>query len=198
MILNRKTFNEFLKFRHCKLESIEDALDLMTEGCYFGSVDLKDAYYSIPVHENYQKYLKLFWKEAYYQYIVLPNGFSPAVRVFTKVLTTPFKYLRSKKHLSVKHIDDSLLLGETFEICFNNIITTVGLLRDELGFTRWFVIESVKMTTTLTEERRQYIYMFCHNVRSNYQATIRELEQTIGVIVSSFRAVQSKYYPWEF
>ena len=110
MILNLKTFNEFLKFKHCKLESIEDALDLITEGCYFGSVDLKDAYYSIPIHENYQKYLKLFWKEEYYQYIVLPNGFSPAVRVFTKVLTPPFKYLRLKGHLSVKFIDESLLL----------------------------------------------------------------------------------------
>ena len=110
MIVNLNPFNEFLKFKHCKLESIEDALDLITEGCYFGSVDLKDAYYSIPIHENYQKYLKLFWKEEYYQYIVLPNGFSPAVRVFTKVLTPPFKYLRLKGHLSVKFIDESLLL----------------------------------------------------------------------------------------
>ena len=61
MILNLKTFNEGLKFKHCKLESIEDAL--ITEGCYFGSADLKDAYYSIPIHESYQKYLRLFWKE---------------------------------------------------------------------------------------------------------------------------------------
>ena len=96
MILNLKTFNEFLKFKHCKLESIEDALDLITEGCYFWSVDLKDAYYSLYIHENYQKYLKLFWKEAYYQYIALPNGFSPAVRVFTKVLTPSFKYLSQR------------------------------------------------------------------------------------------------------
>ena len=95
MILNVKTFNEFLKFKHCKLDSIEDAFDLITEGCYFGSVDLKDAYYSIPIHEYYQKYLKLFWKEEYYQYIVLTNGFSLALRVFTNVLTPPFKYLRS-------------------------------------------------------------------------------------------------------
>ena len=202
MILNLKTFNEFLKFKHCKLESIEDALDLITEGYYFGSVDLKDAYYSIPIHEDYQKYLKLLWKEAYYQYIALPNGFSPAVRVFTKFLTPPFKYLRSKGHLSVKYIDDSLLLGETFEICLNNIRDTVPLLR-ELGFTihpeksvlvptqqiifLGFVIDSVKMT--ITEERKQFIYMLCQNILSTYQATIRELAQTIGVIVSSFRAV---------
>ena len=168
MILNLKTFNEFLKFKHCKLDSIEDALELITEGCYFGSVDLKDTYYSITIHGDYQKYLKFFWKEEYYQYIVLPNGFSPAVRVFTKVLTPPFKYPRSKGHLSVKHIDDSLLLGKPFEICSKNIRATVALLR-ELGFTihleksvlvptqqivfLGFLIDSVEMTITLTEER---------------------------------------------
>ena len=156
MTLNLKTFNEFFKFKHCKLESIEDALDLIAEGCYIGSVDLKDAYYSIPIHENYQKYLRL-----YYQYIVLPNGFSPAVRVFTKFLTPLFKYLRSKRYLSVKYIDDSLLLEKTFQICFKNIRATVALLQ-ELGFTihpeklgltptqqiifLGFVIDSVKMT----------------------------------------------------
>ena len=33
MILNQKRFNESLKFKHCKRESIEDALDLITDGC---------------------------------------------------------------------------------------------------------------------------------------------------------------------
>ena len=74
-----------------------------------------------------------------------------------------------------------------------------------------FVIGSVKMTITLTEERKQYIYMLCQNILSNYQATIRELAQAIRVIVSSFRAIpygkmyykelkkkkkNAKYSPW--
>ena len=135
---------------------------------------MKDAYYSIPIHENYPKYLKLFWKEEYYQYILLSNGFLPAVRVFTKVLTPPFKYLRSKGYLSVKYIDESLLLGETFEICFNNIRATVAPLR-ELGFkihpeksvlvptqqTTFlaFMIDYVRMTIALNEERKQSIHL---------------------------------------
>ena len=110
-----------------------------------------------------------------------------------QVLTPPFKYLRSKGHLSVKYIDDSLLLGETFEICFNNIRATVALLQ-ELGFTvnpeksvlvpaqqiifLGFVIDSVKMTITLTEERNQSIYTLCQNILLNYQATIKELAQS--------------------
>ena len=36
--------------------------------------------------------------------------------------------------MSVKYIDDSLLLGETFEICFKNIRATAALLQ-ELGLT---------------------------------------------------------------
>ena len=49
MILNLKKFNYFLLVPHCKLESTEDALNLITEDCYFTSVDLNDMYYSIPI-----------------------------------------------------------------------------------------------------------------------------------------------------
>ena len=41
-ILNLKKLNNFLLVPHCKLESTEDALNLITEGCYFASVDLID------------------------------------------------------------------------------------------------------------------------------------------------------------
>ena len=70
--------------------------------------------------------------------------------------------------MSVKYIDDSLFLGEIFQICFKNIRATVALLR-ELEITihpekpvfvptqqiifLGFVIDSVKITITLTEER---------------------------------------------
>ena len=73
----------FWNCKHYKPESTEDALDLTIESCYFETADLKDAWYSIPIHENYQKYLKLFWKGEYYQDIVFRYGFSPSVRVFT-------------------------------------------------------------------------------------------------------------------
>ena len=106
-ILNLKKFNEYVRLRHCKLESIEDALGLVTEGCFFGSVDLKDAYYSIPINRSFQKYLNFFWKGKYYKYVALPNGFSPAVREFTKLMTVPFKHLRESGNLSVKYLDDS-------------------------------------------------------------------------------------------
>ena len=119
-------------------------------------------------------------------------------------MTPLFEYLRSKKHLSIKYIDDSLLLGKTFEIYFNNIRATVALLQ-ELGFTIHpeksvllprqqiiflvFVIDSARMAITLSEEKKQCVYAFYQNILSNYQARIIELAQTIEVIVSSLRVV---------
>ena len=72
---------------HCKRESTGDTINLITEGCYFASVDLKDAYYRIPIHEDFQKYLKMYWGNYFFKYTVLPNDFAPAVREFTKVMS---------------------------------------------------------------------------------------------------------------
>ena len=79
------------------------------------------------MNADFQKYLKLYWKQEYYQHVVLSNGFSPHVIVLTKVLPTSFKYLTSKGHISVKYIDKSLLIGETFHICFKDIQVTAEL-----------------------------------------------------------------------
>lgn len=65
IILNLKRFNGFLKFKHWKLEFAEYVLAL--EGCYFGSVDVKDAHYSISINEDYQKDLKIYYKKENYK-----------------------------------------------------------------------------------------------------------------------------------
>ena len=204
-ILNLKKFNSFLVVPHCKLESIEDALNLITQGCYFASVDLKDAYYSVPINKDFQKFLKLYFDEMFFQFVVLPNGFAPAVQNFTKIMIPPFRHLRSKGHLSVKYLDDSLLIGESVIACLDNVIDTIKLLRN-LGFTihpeksvltptqkitfLGFILDSVKMTITLTKERKEKIYGSCTSLLDKDGSTvIRELAQTIGNLVSAFRAV---------
>ena len=149
--------------------------------------------------------MKMQWENYYFNYTVLPNGFAPAVRELTKFIYPPFKHLRSKGHLSVKYLDDSLLIGETARICLNNVTDTVNLLRS-LGFTihpdksvfvptqkitfLGFIIDSVKMTITLTEERKEKIYDNCSSLlQSNKNITVRELAQTTGTFVAAFTAI---------
>ena len=62
----------------------------------------------------------------YCQYIVLPNGFLSAVSLY-KSFDSSIYYLRSEGLWSVKYIDNSQLIRETFEIFFKNIRASVAL-----------------------------------------------------------------------
>ena len=39
------------------MESINQVIDIVRPNVYMASIDLKDAFYSIPIHQEYQEYL---------------------------------------------------------------------------------------------------------------------------------------------
>ena len=45
--------------------------------------DIKDAYYSIPIYEPHQKFLKFEYKSRLFKFTVLPNGYTEGTRKFT-------------------------------------------------------------------------------------------------------------------
>ena len=55
MILNLKSLNEFVVYQHFKMDNILTALKLMRPKCFMASVDLKDAYYSVPIASEDRK-----------------------------------------------------------------------------------------------------------------------------------------------
>ena len=68
--------------------------------------DLKNAFYSVLVASHYQNYLKLFANQ-YLKFTCMPNGYDPAMRIFTKITKVPFSVLRMQGHTSIVYIDDS-------------------------------------------------------------------------------------------
>ena len=95
---------------------------------------MKYAYHSIPVNKFDRKYLRIDWNGHLYKYTCLPNGFTTAPRIFTKILKVPFFHLRKRGHTNVAYIDNSLLISNSYSECSVNISETVSLL-DSLGFT---------------------------------------------------------------
>lgn len=62
VILNLKQFNEkFMEKIHFKMESLQSTINAMSKNCYFASVDLKDAYYSVPIRACDRKYFSFFF-----------------------------------------------------------------------------------------------------------------------------------------
>ena len=62
MILNLKALNKSIVYHHFKMDTLGSVIKLMRPNCFMATIDLKDAYYSVPVSEKHQKYLK-FGKE---------------------------------------------------------------------------------------------------------------------------------------
>ena len=53
IILNLMEFNkQYVEKVHFKMETLQSAITAMRQNCYFGSVDISDAYYTIPIGEN--------------------------------------------------------------------------------------------------------------------------------------------------
>ena len=63
------------------------------------------------------------------QFTCLPNGLSCAPKVFTKILKPGLATLHTMGHISVAHIDNYYLQGQTYDKCVVNVIDTFPLNR---------------------------------------------------------------------
>ena len=209
-ILNLKSLNQDCDTAHFKMESLKQALYMVRRGSYLASIDIKDAFYSVPINEGHRKYLKFSWDGNIFQFCAMPNGYCDAMRVFTKILKPVFATLREEGHESVIYVDDSLLQGDTFQECLDNIMATLGMLQS-LGFVihpeksvlyptqtiifLGFIINTVDMTVRLTDEKVDKIKNLGIGLLKAKNATIRMISRFIGNLTASFEAVpEGKLY----
>ena len=209
LILNLKSLNKHVLYRHFKMDSIWTAIRLMKPNCFMASVDLKDAYYSVCISEKHQKYLKFIWNATLYKFTCFPNGLAFCPRKFTKLMKPVFSTLRQQGHLSSPYIDDSILIGTDYEECANNVIDTVRLM-DNLGFVPHpnksvliptqvivflgFILNSVTMTVYLPPEKAKKLKSAVSHLLSSVNPTIREVAKVVGTHYSQL----SWRYVWAF
>ena len=96
-------------------------------------IDLKDAYFSIPIDPQHQSFLRFKWQKRAYQFTCLPFSLSSALRVFTKILSPVVEFLCSKGIRCVIYLDDILLLDQNRAKLIEHTATTLSLLKG-LGF----------------------------------------------------------------
>ena len=115
LILDLSEFNLFLPYNHFKMDNIHTATQLIAPNSFLASVDLRDAYYSVAIHENSRKFLKFEWQGQFWQFKVLPNGLSTAPRLFTKILKPVLSNLRKQGHTVIGYLDDTLIIANSKE-----------------------------------------------------------------------------------
>lgn len=205
MILNLKNLNKSIAYYHFKMETFESALKLVKPNCFFASVDVRLAYYMVPIHPLDQVKLRFQKAGKLYQFVCLPNGISCAPRLYTKMMKPVYASLRTLGHTNSGYIDDSLLMGDTHQECETNVTDTVNLMTD-LGFiihekksvlfptkTITFLgnnIHSEEMVVTLPKEKVFTIVQECRDLYRRQNVKIRVVARVLGLMVSSFSAVE--------
>ena len=185
------------------MESKQNVLNVIKKYAFMAPIDLKDAFYSVPVSAHHQKYLKYFANENL-KFTCMPNRYCPTMKIFTKITKVPFSVFRMQGHTSVVYVDDSYLQGDSYESCLKNVNDTTIMLRP-LGLTihpeksvlkptqklifLGFIVDSKDMILKLTEEKKPKIYHVCTKLFEKSKSTIRFLAQVISNIVASFPTV---------
>jgi len=205
LILNLKSLNGFMPYIHFKMDTAQKFLKLVTKGCFMSKIDLKDAYYSIKIKNEHQKYLKFFHKGILYKFTCLPNGLCSGPRKFTKILKCPLSCLRAQDIIISSYIDDLITADIEFVRCFQNVLKTITMF-DSLGFVihpeksclmpsqeieyLGLVINSVNMTVSLTEKKKLKIIELCNLLLEKPKIPIREVAKLLGYMSFSFIAVE--------
>ena len=169
------------------------------------SIDLMDAYYSVPIDDKHQKYLKFIWNGTLYKFTCLAQGLSSAPRLFTKILKPVFSQLQEKGHISSGYLDDSFLVGYSTAECQSNVDDTLQSLQ-ELGFLPHdtksvtiptqtihhlgFTLNSLDMTVSISEEKHKKLCTVAITVLNQTMPKIRVVAQMIGMMVSCLPGVE--------
>ena len=203
-VINLKPLNQFLIYEHFKMEGIHMLRDLLKQNDYLVKIDLKDAYLTVPIWKDHQKYLRFLWKGTLHEFACLPFGLATAPRVFTKLMKPVVAALRQRGIRLIIYLDDILIMAESEALALHHAASTLNLL-EGLGFIvnynksqltpcqsiefLGFLINSTNLTLQLPGEKLRKIRKTCQDILEKTEISVRELSKFLGLLTSSIQAI---------
>ncbi|XP_066429301.1 uncharacterized protein [Eleutherodactylus coqui] len=209
-IINLKQLNKFIEYRRFKMETIRTATPLIARDNVMATIDLKDAYFHIPIYANSQKFLRFALRVEgeirHFQFVCLPFGISSAPRIFSKVVMEMVAFLRNQGVMIIPYLDDFLLVADSPSTLRSHLESTLQLFK-ELGWivnesksnmepeTRkkflGVILDSSLQNSSLPPLRKHLIIEECSNLYKKHRVTIRDAMRILGLMTSCIGVV-----PW--
>ena len=212
-VINLKFLNSFIPYQHFKMEGMHLIKDLLEEHDFLIKIDLKDAYFGIPLDKSSRKYIRFQWEGNLYEFLCLCFGLGPAPLIFTKLLKIPIALLW-RINVRIIFFDDMLVMAQMFKEISQAKETSIFLLQN-LGFVinfkklqqtpvkevepLWLVKNSVKMILALPQEKVLHIQNKCMQLIASPKTTIMELPKIQGKLSYTAQAllpvkIQCRYF----
>lgn len=149
-ILNLKWFNKKVRQYKFRMETFSQIRDWLQPGYFLIGMDLKDQFLTVPINENFRKFLRFSWRGQLFEWNVLPFGLTCSPRVVTKLLKPVMAFLRATWGILITvFMDDMLLQAATKERAFLHaqlVVLTLMSLGWELNWEKSNLIPSTEIT----------------------------------------------------
>ena len=195
-VIDLSPLNHFIDTPHFQMENLATVKSLLRQGHFMTKIDLKDAYFSVAIHPQSQKFLRFLWQNKAFQFCSLPFGLNIARSLFTRLMKPVAGFLRKRGVRLILYLDDMLIIGSTprevndFTQMAVNLLKALGFIINLdksvltptqvitfLGFT----INSITMRFTLPSEKVQKLLTLCRQIRSSSKVLLRTLAQLFWV-----------------
>ena len=198
-IIDLSPFNKRIRKQGFHMEDLLLIAKTIFPGLWGVKIDLKDAYFGVPLSPRIWKYFLFALGEGedleIFFFKVLPFGLTSAPWAFTRVMKAVKKVLRLRGIQVTSFLDDFLILARSYEEALAHTTVTIDLLQ-RLGFQiNWekssteprrsleylgVTVDLASMTFSLPEEKVQKILSFCRDGLEASRLTRRELERLTG------------------
>lgn len=192
------------------MEDIRTAMKLITKDSYMVNLDLKDAYFLVPIYKDHTKYLRFCFEGTLYEYLVLPFGLCSGPHAFTKLMKPVSSYLRSQGYKSVFYLDDSCYFGDSYEDCLENLNATIECLTN-LGFVinfkksnivpskacsfLGFILNTDDMTLQLPDKKKIDILLRTNEMLNTANIPVCDFARYLGTLTAACPAIA---YGWVY
>ena len=198
--------NPMLKKMSVKLSHFSRAADLLYQGDYQVSMDLKSFYYHLMIFPPHRTYLGIAadlpdGTRRFYQYNVLPFGLAPAAAIMTRLVKPILSYLASLGIRMSIYLDDSKVNAATKELAWKHYQITKDVFR-KAGFVisaeksdefsdvsqqklyLGFIMCSVSMTAKASDEKLSSVISFIRSHLSYDRIAVKDLAKIAGRIAA--------------
>ena len=122
-------------------------------GDFLDSLNLKDAYFQIPIHRSSRKLLRFMSEGTVYQFRALCFGLSTAPQVFTRVFTVVSAWAHPHGIRLLRYLDDWLVLSSSEKEARQAVQSLLSLCRT-LG-----IVINEKKSDLVTSQTAKYLGM---------------------------------------
>ena len=133
VILDLSTLNQHIECPTFRMTTVRDVKAVIPPHAFTTSIDLKDAYWHIPVKPYYRKFLGFSLGGRKYRFRAMPFGLNIAPRIFTKLTKPILKELRMRAINVLVYLDDWLVWGDSVEECHRATLVVLQTL-ERRGF----------------------------------------------------------------